>query len=124
MLLSFTQCGVTVAALYLKAHMAQINGICVPQTSGIDKVGGEPTTSVVYFPRVLYVVKGLVPGYLVVVHSPGQLREHFMYRHFWSMVAVVKEGLDMMPGCDLYGMHMPSESIIRHRRTEKCDKNT
>ena len=90
MLLSFTQCGVTVAALYLKAHMAQIYGICVPQTSGIDKVGGEPTTSVVYFPRVLYVVKGLVPGYLVVVHSPGQLREHFMYRHCNHQVAIMQ----------------------------------
>ena len=38
--LSFTECGVTVVASYLKAHMALIHDICVPQMRGFDKVGG------------------------------------------------------------------------------------
>ena len=31
---SFTMCGVTVAASYLKAHMTRSHGICVSQTRG------------------------------------------------------------------------------------------
>ena len=39
--MSCTKCDVTVTTSYLKTHMAQIHGICVPQTRGVDKAGGE-----------------------------------------------------------------------------------
>ena len=50
---SCTKCIVTVVASYLKTHMMQIHVICIPQTRGVDEVGGGPTTSMVFFPRVL-----------------------------------------------------------------------
>ena len=53
MQVSCTECGVKVEDLYLKTHMTQIHGICVPHTRGGNKVGGGPTTYVVSFPMVL-----------------------------------------------------------------------
>ena len=50
---SCATCGMTVAASYLKAHMARSGGICVPQTRGFDEVGGGPTTYVVSLPKVV-----------------------------------------------------------------------
>ena len=50
---SCTECGVTVAESYLNMHMAQIHGICVPQTRGFKKGVGGTTTYVVSFPRLL-----------------------------------------------------------------------
>ena len=37
---SQTVCGVTVVASYLNTHMSRSHGICVPQTRGVDEVGG------------------------------------------------------------------------------------
>ena len=62
-----------VAASYLKAHMTRINDICVPQTSGDNKVGRGTTKYVVSFPRVLQKGKCPVPGCLVVAHNTGRL---------------------------------------------------
>ena len=55
--LSCTECGMNVAALSLKKHMARLHGICVPQTRGVNKVGGLLTTYVVSLPSVLKLVK-------------------------------------------------------------------
>ena len=66
---SCTKCGVTVAASYLKTHMARIRVICVHQTRRVNAVGGGSTTYVVSFPRVLQEVKYPVLGCLSVAHS-------------------------------------------------------
>ena len=79
---------VTVAASYLKAHMARSHGICVPQMRRFDEVGGGPTKYVVSFPKVLQEVRCPVPGCPEVVHSAGRLHKHFMYRHYRSKVAL------------------------------------
>ena len=79
---------------------------------------------VVHFPRVLQEVKCLLLGCPAVAHSMGRLQEHFMYRHLRSKVAVVQEGLEPLPQCDLYGMHMPEGRPIKRQRTERCKKNT
>ena len=76
---SCSMCGVTVAASYLKTHMARSHGICIHQTRGVDGVGGGPTTYVVPSPKVLQEVRCPVPGCPAVAHSAGRLREHFMY---------------------------------------------
>ena len=47
----------TVEALYLRHKMARIHGICVPQTRGVDEVGGGLATYMVSFHRVLHEVK-------------------------------------------------------------------
>ena len=73
----------------------------------------------VSFPRVLHEVKCPVPGFLVVAHSAGILHENFMFHHFRTKVAVVQEGTDTLPCCDLCGMHMPARRLIRHMRTER-----
>ena len=121
---SYSTCGVMVAASYLKAHMARSHCICVPQTRGVDEVGRGPTKYVVSFPKVLQEVRCLVPGFPAVAHSAGRVCEHFMFRHFRSKVAVVQEGKETLPCCDMCGMHMPAGWLIRHRRTARCDRNT
>ena len=47
-----------------------------------------------------------------------------MYRHFLSKVAVVQEGLEPLPHCNLCVIHMPAGQIIRHKRTACSEKNT
>ena len=63
--------------------MAQIHSICVPQTRGVDELGGGTIAYIVSFPRLFQDVKCPLPGCPAVAHSYGQLQEHFMYRHFW-----------------------------------------
>ena len=104
--------------------MARSHSICVPHTRGVYEVGVGMSTYVVSFPRVLHEAKFPVPGCPPVAHSSGRLREHFMYCHFRSNVAVVQEGTETLARCDLCGMHMPAEHLIRHRRTARCEKNT
>ena len=64
--MSFTECGATVDASYLKAQMARIHGICVPQKRGVEKVREGPTTYVVSFPRLLPEVEFPVLGDKVI----------------------------------------------------------
>ena len=101
MQLSCTKCGVTVSSLYLKQHMDQLYGIFLPQTRGFNEIGGVPITYVVSFPRVLQLVRYPVPGFPAVVHSTGQLQEHFMYQHFLLQVAVFQEVSEPLTCCGL-----------------------
>ena len=87
--------------------------MCAPQTRGINNVGGGLNTYVVSLTRVFQLVKCPVPVFPEVAHSTGRLQEHFMYRHFWSHVAVVQEGAEQLPRCDYYGIHMPAGWIIK-----------
>ena len=52
------------------------------------------------------------------------MREHFIYRYFLSRIAVVQKGKDLLPRCDLCGMNMPERRLIKHERTQRCDRNT
>ena len=103
--------------LYLKAHMAQIHGICAPQNRVVDKLGVAKTAYVISFPRVLKEVKFLVPGFPAVSRSERRLREHFMYRHFLLKVMMFQEGASLLPQCDLCRMHMPEWWITKHHNT-------
>ena len=104
--------------------MARSHSICVPHTRGVYEVGVGMSTYVVSFPRVLHEAKFPVPGCPSVAHSSGRLREHFMYCHFRSNVAVVQEGTETLPRCDFCGMHMASGQLISHSKTACCNKNT
>ena len=75
------------------------------------------------FPRVIRSVRFPVPGCPAVSHSAGRLREHFMFRDLRSWIAVVQEGMYLLPCCDMCGIHMPTGWIIGHRRTARCDRN-
>ena len=98
---SCSTCGVTVVASYFKSHMARNHGICIPQTRGADEIGGGLTTYVVSLPKVLQEVRCPVTGCPAVAHSAVRLRKHFMYSHFLSKMAVVQEGKEPLPRCDL-----------------------
>ena len=39
-------------------------------------------------------------------------------------MAVVQEGTEPLPHCDLCGIHMPVVRLIRNRKTALCDRNT
>ena len=51
----------------------------------------------VYFPWVLKTVICPVTGYPEVAHSAVWMREHFMYRNFFSRILVVQEGRKQLP---------------------------
>ena len=69
------------------------------------------------FARVLHEVKCPVPWILAVAHSAGRIQKHFMYRHFISKVAMVQEGKDPPPRCDLCRMYMPEGRLASHKKT-------
>ena len=120
---SCATCGVTVAASYIKAHMARSCGIYVPHMRGVDEVGGVPTTYVMSFPKVIQEVICPVPECPTVAYRARRLCKHFMLRHFRSKVALVQEGKEMLPRCDLCGMHMPVMRLIWHRKTARCNSD-
>ena len=47
-----------------------------------------------------------------------------MYRHFFSCIVVVQEGMDPLPCCDLCGIQMPAGRLIKHQQTQGCNRNT
>ena len=119
--LSCANCEVTVAQSALKQHMPIQHGICLPHTRWVHEKGEVPATYFVSFPRVLQLVRFPIPVCPAVCHSAGRLQEHFMLRNFRSRLAVVQEGQEPLPHCDMCGMHMPSGRLIRHRRMAICD---
>ena len=46
----------------------------------------------VSFHRIMKSVECPVPECPEISHSAGSMQEHFMYRHFFSKVAVLQEG--------------------------------
>ena len=61
MRVSCIKCGVEVASSYIKNRMESLHGICVPHIRGVDEGGGEPTTYVTSFPRILQLMRCLLP---------------------------------------------------------------
>ena len=47
-----------------------------------------------------------------------------MFRNFWSQIAVVQEGRELLPYCDMYGMHMSEGRLIKHQQAARSDRNT
>ena len=60
-----------------------------------------------------------MPGCMEKAHSTGRMREHLMYGHFRSKVAVLQEGSEPLPQCGICGMHMLVGRLINHKRTVK-----
>ena len=86
--------------------------------------GEGAVTYVVSLSWVLKMVRCPVTGCPEVAHSAGQLREHFMYRHFFSMIAVVQEGKDLIPLCNWCGIHMTAGRMNKHQRIQWCERST
>ena len=47
-----------------------------------------------------------------------------MYHHFWSRVEMVQEGVEPLPHCDLFEMHMSVWRIFKHQIKMHCDNKT
>ena len=76
---SCTECGVTAKQSYLKQYTDSLDGICVPQTRGVNEKGEGPTTYVVSIPRILQLVRCLVLRCPAIAHSAGRMQENFMF---------------------------------------------
>ena len=59
-----------------------------------------------------------------VAHIAVRLQEHFMYPHFQSQVAVIQEGKETLPHCNLRIIQMSVGRLIKHQHTVQLDKNT
>ena len=57
----------------------------------MDTGGGGMGTYVVSLPRVLSPLDFLVEVRQVKTHTPGRLREYFMYRHWKAQVEILQE---------------------------------
>ena len=121
---SFSKCRVMIAQYYLNQHMLSQNGICVPHTRVVSEKGEGRTTYVVSLPRVLQLIICPVPGCPTICYSAGRLREHFMFRNFRSRIAVVQYGRYLLTRCNMCGIHMPAGRLVRHTRTEICERKT
>ena len=78
----------------------------------------------VSFPRAMKTVRCQVPGCQAVSHSAVRMREHFIYRHFFYRIAVVKEGTAPLPQCELCSMHMLEGRLLKYQQTQRCNWNT
>ena len=116
---SCAECGVAVAQSYLKQHMGSLHGICVPKARGVDEKGEGPSTYVVSLPQIVQSVRFPAPVCPAKAHSAGRLQEYFMLRTFWSQIAVVQEGNEPLPHCDMCGMHMPVGRLVKHCQTSR-----
>ena len=79
--------------------------------------GGGVVTYVVSFPWVLKAVIFPLPGCPAVAHSFGRMREHFMYRHFFSRIVVFEEGMETLPQ---RGGYSSTRGLSRATRTCRC----
>ena len=46
-----------------------------------------------------------------------------MYIVYFSRIAVLQEGKDPLPHCDVCGMHMLARRIIKHQRMRRYNRN-
>ena len=54
----------------------------------------------------------------------GKMQEHFMYRQFFSKVAVLQEGCEPLHQCGMFEVHMTEGRLIKNRRTVRYFNNT
>ena len=47
-----------------------------------------------------------------------------MYQQFWSQVALMQKGLDLLPRGDLCGIHIPAGWIIKIFKNQRCNNTT
>ena len=96
----------------------------MPQVRGVDVGGGGMNTYKVLFPRILKSAECPVEKCTARENPLERLRENFMYRHWKSKVAILKEGTEPFPRCDQCGMNMPADRFLKHKQSGKSHKAT
>ena len=105
-------------------HMERSHGILLPPIRRVEVRGGGPETYKVSLPRIFKSMEFPVEVCLARANTPGRLRDNFMYQHWKSKVAIMQEGIELLPQCDQCGMHIPAARIFNHRQADKCNKAT
>ena len=108
----------------MRHHMERSHGRVLPQVRGVDARGGGLEVYKVSFPRILKSVEFPVEGCPARAKNPERLREHFVFRHWKSKVAIFQEGPEPLLWCDQCGMHMQAARLFKHRQSDKCHKLT
>ena len=121
---SCEECWGTMAASYLRQHMERSHGIVLPQVREVDIRGGGPEIYKVSLPRILKSVECPLERCPARAKKTGRLREHFMYQHWKSRVAIMQEEPEPFPRCDQCGIHIPEARLFKHRQLDKCHKAT
>ena len=70
------------------------------QVKGVDIGGGGLEIYKVSFTRMLKLVHCPVEVCPAKEKDPGRIREHFMFHHSKSKVAILQEGPEPLPRCD------------------------
>ena len=98
----------------LQHHIERACGRALPQVRGVDvRVGGLEVYKV-SFPRILNLMDYSVKGCPAKEKAPGRLREHFMFRHWKSKVAILQEGPELLPRCDQCRVYMQAARLFKH----------
>ena len=108
------------AASYMQHHMKIAHGRVLPQVRGVYFGGGGLEVYKVSFTLILTSVDFPVEGCPAKEKKTESLREHFMFCHWISKVDILKEGPELLPRCDQFGMHMQAVRIFKHRHSNKC----
>ena len=56
--------------------------------------------------------------------KPVRLREHFMFRHWKSKVAILQEVPETLPRCDQCGMNIQETRLFKYWQSDKYHKST
>ena len=96
----------------------------LPQVRGVEVGGGVLEVYKVSFSCILKSVDCPVEVCPAKAKTPGRLREHFLFRHCKSKVAILQEGPEPLPRCDQCGMHMQAARLFKYWQSEKCHKLT
>ena len=54
--------------------------------------------------------------------QPRKAQKNFMYKLWKLKVSIIQERPELLPRCDLCGMHMPETRMLKHRHMKRCNK--
>ena len=112
------------AASSLQNQTERAHGKVLLQVRGMYVGGGGMEVYKVSFPCILKLVDCPVEGCPAKEKRPGMLREHFIFRHWESKVAILQEGPEPLLWYDQCGIHMQTARLFKHRQSAKCHKLT
>ena len=85
----------------------------------MDVRGGLLEVYRVSIPWILKLVDCPAEGCLAKAKPPVRLREHFIFPHWKSKVAILQEGPEPLPWCVQCGMNMQVARTFKHWQSDK-----
>ena len=118
------ECGDTMNASSLQHHTERACVRLFPQMWDVDVGGGGLEVYKVSFPRILKSVDSLVEVYPAKPKNLVRLREHFMFSHWKSKLAILQEVPELLPWCYKCGMHLQAARLFKYRKLDNCHNST